>query len=306
MSGLMLDARALEAYLPHRGCNLLPDSIILSDDRTKAVSRTRIPVGDPRGRNLFARTGAGGVQCWMEPFLVELMALTGVPLLHERLAPLKQTAVFSMISRISFTKLVPLDADVIGYATITRDRGGFTVFATHAEVDGVKVLEAEVMSGAADLSLIAQARTRPLVKNPGGHAIDPGLFAWKMPAMRFIDRIVEQDVQNRRLVVAYQYPSNHPLVPGHFPDVAVMMGMSQWTAISDAAWLARGVFGIAGDVVVTGVIKREDGSEVLDVRDLVLTTDHGLPRIASAKRLAFREPVRPGDGVLVEVTVKPS
>lgn len=300
----MLDAKALEAYIPHRGCNLIPDSVILSDDRLKAVSRTRIPVGDLRGREIFGRSGTGGVKAWSEPFLVELLALTGVPLVHERLAPSGQVAVFSMISRISFAKLIPLHDEVIGFATITRDRGGFTVFSTSLEVNGEKVIEAEVMSGAADLSLMAQARTRPLVKNPGGHPIDTSLFAWKLPTLRFIDRIMEQDAATGHLVAAYQYPATHPFVPGHFPNVALMMGMSQWTAIMDAAWAARAAFGLSGNVVVNGAIKREDGSEVLDVRDLILAVDGGLPRIASTKRLAFREPVRPGDGVLVDVTIK--
>jgi 3-hydroxymyristoyl/3-hydroxydecanoyl-(acyl carrier protein) dehydratase len=304
MSGRTIDAKALEAYLPHRGCNLIPDEVFLDDDRVHAVSRTKIPAGDPRGREIFGRSGPAGSRVWSEAFLVELMALTGVPLLHERLSPLGQVAVFSMISRINFLAHGPLHGEVIGHAAITRDRGGFTVFATHAEIDGKRILEAEVMSGSAVLAQVAQSVTRPLIKHTGGHGIDAGLFAWKMPALRFIDRVIEQDAATGRLVASYHYPTTHPFVPGHFPGAALMMGMSQWTAVVDAAWTARSAFGLSGDVQVTGVIKRDDGSEVLDVRDLVLAVEGGLPRIASTKRLAFREPVRPGDGLLIEVTVK--
>jgi 3-hydroxymyristoyl/3-hydroxydecanoyl-(acyl carrier protein) dehydratase len=264
-----------------------------------------VPAGDARGREIFGRSGPGGMRAWSEQFLVELMALTGVPLLHERLSPLGQTAVFSMISRIAFMKLAPLHSEIIGHAAITRDRGGFTVFSTWAEADGERILEAEVMSGAAVLAQVAQAPVRPLLKQTGGHDVEAGLFAWKLPSLRFIDRVLEADAATGRLVANYHYPATHPFVPGHFPATALMMGMSQWTAITDAAWAARAAFGLTGDIQVSGVIKREDGSEVLDVRDLVLVAEGGLPRIASTKRLAFREPVRPGDGILVEVTVKP-
>jgi 3-hydroxymyristoyl/3-hydroxydecanoyl-(acyl carrier protein) dehydratase len=85
-----------------------------------------------------------------------------------------------------------------------------------------------------------------------------------------------------------------------------MMGVTQWAMVADAAWLARNQFGIDGGVVANGVVKRQDGSEIIDVRDLVLAANDGLPRITATKRLAFREPVRPGDGVLIEVTVKPA
>lgn len=306
MPELTLNPEDLKAYLPHRGVNLMPDSVTMDEGRTKAVSRTRIGRNDPRGREIFGRSEAGGQICWYEPFLAELMALTGVPLLHERLSPLGHVAVFSMISRITFYQPVPLYGEVIGHAEITRDRSGFTQFSTHATVDGVKVLDAEVMSGSATLAQVASAPIRPLVSAQGGHPFEAGLLAWKGVPLRFIDHIVESDPATNRLVAAYHYPHNHPFVPGHFPAAALMMGVTQWAMVADAAWLARNQFALSGNVVANGVVRRQDGSEIIDVRDLVLSVTDGLPRITNTKRLAFREPVRPGDGVLVDVTVKPA
>jgi 3-hydroxymyristoyl/3-hydroxydecanoyl-(acyl carrier protein) dehydratase len=306
MPELTLDAEALKAYLPHRGMNLMPDTVTMNAERTKAVSRTRIPRGDVRGREFFGRSEAGSQICWYEPFLAELMALTGVPLLHERLSPLGHVAVFSMISRITLHRPVPLHGEITGHAEITRDRSGFTQFATYAEIDGQKILDAEVMSGSATLAQVASAPIRPLVNDRGGHAYDAGLLAWKAAPLRFIDTIVESDPATGRLVASYHYPHNHPFVPGHFPEAALMMGVTQWAMVADAAWLARTQFGIPGGVVANGVVRRQDGSEIIDVRDLVLGVFDGLPRITSTKRLAFREPVRPGDGVLIDVTVKPA
>jgi 3-hydroxymyristoyl/3-hydroxydecanoyl-(acyl carrier protein) dehydratase len=306
MTELTLDHAQLEQYLPHRGPNLIPDQVVMNAERTVSRSITHVRRGDPRGREIFGRTGPNGQILWYEPFLAEILALTGVPLLSDRLAPLKQVAVFSMVSKIVFANPAPLYGEVIGHATITRDRNGFTVFASHAEVDGKVVVETEVMSGAATLEQVASAPIRPLVTAAGGHAIESGLFAWKGPALRYIDRIVESDKAAGRLVATYHYPHEHPFVPGHFPGAALMMGMTQWAMVADAAWLARSAFGIAGNVIAQGVVRRQDGSEVIGVRDLELAVDGGLPRIASTKRLAFREPLRPGDGVLVEVTVVPA
>ena len=304
MPDLVLSPDTLKEYLPHRGVNLLPDEVVLSADRTIATSRTRVPVKDARGREVMGRTGPNGVQCWYEPFLAELMALTGVPLLHERLAPAGQVAVFSMISRIAFHRPARLDAEVVGHAQITRDRSGFTVFSTWAEQDGQRILEAEVMSGASTLAQVSSAPIRPLTTAQGGHTIEPGQFAWKRPAICFVDRVVETNAASGRLLAAYSYPHDHPFVAGHFPGAALMMGVTQWAAVADAAWLARNTFNLGAKVVANGVVKRQDGSEVLDVRELVLTEEGGLPFIASTKRLAFREPVRPGDGLLIDVTVK--
>jgi 3-hydroxymyristoyl/3-hydroxydecanoyl-(acyl carrier protein) dehydratase len=304
MPEITLDPKALEAYLPHRGCNVMPDRVVLNDARNKAISYTRVPKGDVRGREIFGRTEIGGQHCWYEPFLGELMALTGVPLLHDKLSPSNQVAVFSMISRISFHRVAPLDKEIIGHAEITRDRGNFFVFSTHAEVEGERILEAEVMAGASTLAEISAGKIRPLINDKGGHAFEPGLLAWKNPATRFVNHIVESDATTLRLVADYHYPHDHPFVPGHFPGGALMMGVTQWAMVADAGWLARNQFGLSGNVLVNGTVKRQDGSEVLDVRDLQLSVFDGLPRITATKRLAFREPVRPGDGLLIDITVK--
>jgi 3-hydroxymyristoyl/3-hydroxydecanoyl-(acyl carrier protein) dehydratase len=305
MSDISLDHRGLMDYLPHRGVNIMPDTVHMNAERTKAVSLTTVATSDPRGREIFSRESSlGGARCWYEPFLGELMALTGVPLLHERLKPAGQVAVFSMISRISFFREAPLHEPITGHATITRDRGTFTVFSTTAEVAGQKILEAEVMSGVAALTDISGGR-KPSTGDPGGSAIDPSWFAWKPRPCRFVDTIVSEDRLNGRLVAGYRYSSDHPFVPGHFPGAPLMMGVTQWSAIADAAYVAAKRFELNGSIIAQGVIKRVDGAEILDVRDLALSVEAGkAPQITATKRIAFREPVIPGDGITVEVTVK--
>jgi 3-hydroxymyristoyl/3-hydroxydecanoyl-(acyl carrier protein) dehydratase len=302
MPALTLDAKALEAYLPHRGVNLMPDTVELNEGRTKAISRTRVRPGDPRRREVMGRTAADGTACWYEPFLGELMALTGVPLLHERLAPINQVAVFSMISRLVFDRLAPLDAEVVGEAEIIRDRGAFIMFATSASVNGQRILEAEVMSGSAAIADIAKGEVGVGGPAPSGTPVDRSHFAWKPASTCFIDSVIS-DAASGKLVAAYRYPTDHPFVPGHFPGGALMMGVTQWAAVADAAWAAAKLFGHRS-VMAQGTIARANGAEVLDVRDLELVDEGGVPRIASTKRIAFRDKVLPGDEVVVSVTVQ--
>ncbi|MFM2090907.1 MAG: FabA-like domain [Planctomycetota bacterium] len=295
-----LDPAALEAVLPHRGVNLIPDVVTIHAPDL-STSRTLIPAADPRGRMLMSRQGAAGPYFY-EPFLGELLALTGVPLLHERLSPQGQTAVFSMISRLEMPAAAPLHEEILGEARITRDRGGFTVFTTSARSGGRTILTAEVMSGAAVLAQMAGSPVQPLADRLG-EPVDPGLFAWKPAPLRFIDTIIEADPAARRIVCSYEYPADHPFVPGHFPELPVMMGVTQWAAVADAGWAARHRFGITGPVTVSAVIRRPDGTDVADVRDLVLEPDGDGCRMAGMKRIAFRGLVRPGDGLIIDATL---
>jgi len=305
MSSLTLDPAALKNYLPHRGHNLLPDQVVMSADRLSAVSTTHIPPNDLRGRELLSRRDRGEGRWWYEPAIAELLAITGVPLLHEQLSPHGQVAVFSMIGKLTMPVLAPLHRPIIGYAQITRNRQGFTSFSTRAEVDGVTVLEAEVMSGSAVLAEVASFPVRPFHGQLPSEPVDPTLLDYKAKHLRFADAVMHVDTAARSLATSYTYPVNHPFCATHFPGAALMMGVTQWGAVADAAWIARARFGLHGPVVAQGTIKRQDGTPVVDVRDLVVGDHDGSPRLMSTKRIAFREPVRPGDGLIVEVTVAP-
>lgn len=300
MPALILDPKALESYLPHRGINLMPDEVVLSEDRLTSQSRTRIPRDDPRGRTFFGRCDRDQRLCWYEPFLGELMALTGVPLLADDLNPKGQMAVFSAVTRLDFGPLVPMDEELVGYTQITRKRSDFTAFKAWMTCRGQRIFETEILSGAATMADISRFPVRPL-EGRTVRPVDPSAYAWKGTHLRFLDGLVSADPATRRLVGTYTYPDNHPLVPGHFPGSPLMMGVTQWAAVADAGWEAARCFGLPGPLCVNGRIIRADGNEVLTVRDMVLAIEDGMPRLVSTKRVTFREPVRPGDGVLVEV-----
>jgi 3-hydroxymyristoyl/3-hydroxydecanoyl-(acyl carrier protein) dehydratase len=300
---LVLDAPELETCLPHRGVNLLPDRVTVTADGSLAVSHTRVGTGDPRGRDLFARRTGAGERVWLEPFLGELLAVTGAPLLRSRLDGNREVAVLSSVAHVAFHGEARLEGELEARARIVRARGPFALFASELRCDGRFVCEAEVLSGVASLADLGKREPRP--PGPGPGAALQADFGFKDPALRFVDSVREWEPASRRLVASYRYPEDHPLVPGHFPGVPLMMGMTQWLAVADAAWEARARLGHAGGLEVDGCLSRPDGTRVLEVRALVLDSDGGLPRFVTARRVAFHEPVRPGDGILVEARVKP-
>lgn len=297
----VLSATELEAYLPHRGANLLLDELRIAEDGVSSVGSVMVPADDPRGRELFARDDGRGGRCWQEPFLAEILALCGVSLLRERLDALGHEGVFSAISRVEITRPVRMDRPLAAHAHIARDRSGFTQFTGGIEQDGERIVTGEFMSASAPLAAIGAQAPRPDDAAPGDAPV--GDFAWKRADMRFIDDVRHWDPAAGRLECGYRYPAEHPLVPGHFPQVAVMMGVTQWLAVADAGVEAATRMGHDGSVHLDGTVTRADGSGVADVRGLRLERVDGVPRIAGCKRVVFREPVRPGDGLRIAVDV---
>ncbi|MCX8039286.1 MAG: hypothetical protein RMM29_00180 [Planctomycetota bacterium] len=294
----LLDPAALAAVLPHRGCNLIPDEVVVADDGRSSTARVRVPAGDERGRTVFMRRAGDGTPCWYEPFVLEFLALAGIPLIAARLAP-GQAAVFSAIARVAIHGLAPSAEELLGEARIVRERPPFTVFATSAQCAGRCVLEAEVMSGAAELAAIAG---EPPCPAPPPAAAPLADWPWKPRHLRFVDGVVAWRAEARRVHCAYTYPPDHPFVPGHFPGAPLMMGVTQLAAVADAALVALERLGQRAGAA-DGRVQRADGREVAEVRGLQLIEDGGVPRLAALQRIAFRSPVRPGEALLIEAAL---
>jgi len=224
-------------------------------------------------------------------------------MLRERLDASGHEGVYSAISRLVSKCLVDFHKPLIAHAHITRDRGAFTQFGGGIEQDGEIIFTGDFMSGTAPLAEVA---SRPVQPGSGvtGEALQAD-FGWKDPALCFIDDVRSWDPATGNLICGYSYPTDHPLVPGHFPNAGLMMGVTQWQAIFDAGCEAAARIGItSGEFMVDGRLERESGEEIVDVRELVIGIEHGVPVLRSTKRIAFREPVRPGDGMLAVVTAQ--
>ncbi len=301
MSKHHLDPAALEEYLPHRDVNLFLDEVILADDGLSAVSHTTVGEDDPRRRGIFGRSGPGPGSWWYTPFLGELLALTGVTLLKDRLTG-DQVAVFSSIAKLDIRRPVRMAADVEGHARIDRDRGPFTQFGAEVRSEEDTILTGEILSGVSTLHEICDKPVTPLTDPTAGEEVDPGLFAFKSADLRFIDRVLDWDPERGHLRGSYTYPADHPFTTGHFPGAPIMMGMTQWAAAADAGYLAMRRAGLERAVVQAN-LHRPNGDPIFNARDLVLEVGADGPRTVSARRLAFRGVVIPGDGIVLEVGI---
>ena len=298
MSDIAIPHTDLVNYLPHRGPNLIPDMVWLAADLQTARSRTEIQLDDPRGRECFIRRDSSGAAYWNEPFLGELVALTGVPMLTEGLNKEGKVAVFSAISKAEAPIPAPFHAVIEGAAAITRQRSGFAQFNATLSINGTVVYRAEVMSGSAKMADILGG-----ARNPGELPPMEALpaWSWKPAAMRFIDGVISRS--DTAIQCGYRYPEDHPFVPGHFPDGPLMMGVTQWMAMGDALSCLLLSKGVADGIYVgQGTMTRPDGSEVVSARDLEVQIENGIPRLCGARRIMFREVVRPGDCLLVDAS----
>lgn len=296
------DRGALQLLLPHRGQNLFVPAVEIDPDGQTARSVTILASQPDTDLDLFLRSDADWDAVWYEPLLAELLALTGAPLVARDLAA-GETPVFSMISRLTTAAMPPPTAAIHAQATVVRRRERAVFFLARAEVDGRLVMEAEVAAGIGAMATLSARAPLTAAAQPG-EPVDPALFAWKDAALRFIDAIVATADDERRLTARYRYPPGHPFVPGHFPDVPVMMGVALWTAMADAAWLARQRFlPRAPAIRAEACVRRADGVIAADARDLVVVDESGIPRIAATGRIAFRSPVIPGDDLSIDVRV---
>ena len=304
MIGTKLTHIDLEDYLPHRGPNMLLDSVVI-EDATQAIAEVCVPAGDERGRELFGRTNATGERFWQETVLAELAALSGLPLIKERLDAAGHVGVFSTISKINCKELVPMASNLEIKTEIQRERNAFVQFGVTMFVGDEVVFTAELMSGGAAMESIASGEVKPL-SGDSGAIIAADLFAWKPAAMQFVRSIRELDHEAGTAIVDYIYPTDHPIVAGHFPGAPLMMGVTQWQAVCDAAWAAKKELAIDGPIAVNGSITHCDDGQVVDIRDVRMDEQDGVPFISSAKRVAFRNTVAPGDGLLIKVAVQPA
>ena len=152
------------------------------------------------------------------------------------------------------------------HVRITRERKDFTVQAGELMQNGEVKMTAEIMSGWAPGDSIAAAQPREERLDETGEALLAPTD--RDPRFGFCDAYlgpVADDPNTHRGV--YTYPSDHPLVPGHFPAGGVMMGVTQWAAVAELAGeVARR--GGHQALTVSGGLSRPGGDRVLDVRGL--------------------------------------
>ena len=296
----LLNRTDLEGLLPHRGLNLFIDEVRVAPDKLSSSSRLRLR-DVPSCTKLLTRDGPAG-RIWSEPFMAELLALTGAPLVSRDL-PAGHVAAFGMLSRVKFGTMPSLDDEVQAEVTVLRKRDQTTFFKARLENHGQVILEAEVASSVVDLAVFA-IRPAAATLPDGGTPICMSCFGWKDSRLRLLDCILSEDAATHRLSAGFTFSACHPFVQGHFPTAPLMMGVLQWAAMVDAVWLAYTRFGHGSSTdLANGSVRRADGALVAEIKDLLIEIIDGAPYIRETKRVIFREPVYLTNRVIIDVTL---
>jgi len=271
-------------YMPHRGRNVLIDEYEETSERSGRGTLT-IAEGDAHGRDLFLVRGPAGRR--ISPFfLVEHVALVSVLILREEMGG-GRLAYFSTVSRYENLGDAAAGETIVSNVARGRDRREFRSFkADLATAGGAPVASLTMMAFLAPLGSAPETGRAP-ADTTEFDGTDAGRFPGHDPALVFVPDAV--------------YPDDHLLCPGHFPGAPVMMGMTQWLTVAQAAALTAPA-GAVTEVSGSGALVRHDGEPVVDVTGMRLSVSRDPDgrvtdfRLLGTKRVAFRNPILPGDG----------
>ncbi len=318
----VIEGPALEDYLPHRGLNILIDRTTQYAEGEREAVGGVIALGeltvtdpDPVGRDLFLRRTARDGTALMEQIMAEHLALVCLASLRTEFETIGR-AFFSTISAFRQSRPVPAGTSMTATVFETHRRGAFCSYRGRIAAGRDEVASLDIMAFYAHPELGTEHAGLGGGDKKVGQAprleedrpVDPGRFGWKRPEMIFIQRRVQFNPDERSATYAYVYPHDHPHVPGHFPEQAVMMGIAQWVAAADALYdMACDLCAGAPQVKGSAQVVREDGTIICEVRALELAMDGAagggppVPDLVATRKVGFRDMVRPGEEIFVRV-----
>ncbi|MBG90827.1 MAG: hypothetical protein CL521_03305 [Actinobacteria bacterium] len=299
------------AYLPHRYENLLLDQVVSHADDTCVKGEFSLTVGpdDALGRHLFFRHHTEEEQVLIGATSVEILAL-GSLVCTGKLTE-TQLAIFTGISQFQKHQHLPLSQLISGQSEKVAQKAGFLSYrgALYRQVDTHPAVTAQVKAFVTDTSASQSEQESPKMGTapPSGSATP---IQFKRPSkkapMIVADGLIESS--DTEAWVSYTYPSNHPLIKGHFPGNPVMMGIMQWMAIEDAVLahcqMKQGAFSVSTNAEIV----KSDGELVAEVKGAQLQgyinddTYFDSAEIVALKRIVFRRMIVPGEEIFIHLT----
>jgi len=321
---VILEGADLEKVLAHRGRNLLidRDECYRKDGEPYGESSLRLSPGDAAGRDIFLRKTPDGGSAVMEFAFAEHLALNAICVLQSVGGGLEEGDIcyFASISNFKMHRPVTEGEAAAGAVGRKSDKGPFRRFRGSMSLDsGEQVAQVDITSFTLHESEEAPREMRKqgqVVPVEMRKAIDHATFTWKRPEMVFVDEMISLDADARTAGFAYTYPADHPFTVGHFPGNPVMMGITQWMAISDAvSAMAMELVGsgslAAGGYTIgcSGELLRDDGTIVAEVKGLRKRMhlgaggECGPPEVLATKRVVFRDMVRPEEPLRIRARI---
>ncbi len=315
MPEFIAQGREFERYLPHRGRNMIIDSISITGrgDGRVGLSSLSFSGPDAEARRIFLQK-SGGRDVVSEFAMVEHIALTSSVMIFRDIESGK-AAFFSTIT--SFERdpgFEPAAAEGLrGRVVPLKGRGAFhRSKGVLLDRTGAEAVSVEIMAVVMDRGSTGSGETAKFLEKPmacEGPPIDRSAFPYKQSDFVFVDSECLLYEAGPGLTARYTYPLDHPFCEGHFPGNPVMMGVAQWAAALDAsAWLARRAGVGRGLVSADADIVREDGAAVCEIRGLVFQWEGpdsaDAPKIISTRKIGFRDVIKAGDTVFVRTAIR--
>lgn len=316
-----LNGQDLIKYLPHRGRNLLLDTVDRSETPKgpQAEISLEIRQPDPAGRDIFLEKDLSGNAVYSPYMFSEFLALGSIVLLTD--LPPGTIAYFSTITNYKRHASVPASGPLRGTTVRNKDRGLFKRFTGKIlDAAGGTAAETDIMAFAFNPDEESDEAEKKITEKPAARQqtpIDKSQFSWKPAEMVFVDEIADLNLAESTGLFRYTYPQDHPFVEGHFPGNPVMMGITQWIGCADAiTCLAHEIAKQEGSpaagkeiytVCASVEMIRPDGTVACEVKNLKLNLHNkgkeSVPyaELIQTKRVGFRDIVRPNDVLFFKV-----
>ncbi len=305
----------IPSLIPHRFENLLIDSATatITDTSYEGVTHLTIPTADPQGRDIFSKQKTPTQRVILATVFMEILALGSI--VCSGASSDEVMVFFASISKFVKHGDLRLDSPIEGHIRKKKSKGEFLICEGTIQQDNMVIASGDMMAfffkktdaqqdsikKVSDSVTIQDTIHIPLVKDP----------ALKNPYMYMTDALIHREATTA--MGAYTFPTQHPLIRGHFPDRPVLMGVLQWMMIEDTLlalaleWKKEGITG-QHHVTLAAELVKKDLTVVCEIKGIEAITYIDCPpylnqvEIIKTDKVVFRDTVSPGETVYISLT----
>ena len=303
---IILNQEIIKEHIIHRYENLLLDSISMEEEACcKGELSLTIAKNDDAGRDIFLKNVGQDRPAILIPVYMEILALASI-VVSGKLAD-DEMAIFAGISQFSQTQHHFANDALFGQVSKVSDKAEFLKYI--GELSNEK---GPVCQGVMTAFFTKQSHKNEKA-NPSDTILQKSISIpvqkehyGKQSCMVICDELLQADDDS--CVGRYEYPTNHPLIKGHFPGNPLMMGVMQWMGVEDTlcAYLeykqVKGVHSWS----CNAQLFNQDNILVADIKQIKLKSwinvieKPNQVEISTTKRLAFRYMVKPSDQLYIQ------
>lgn len=319
MSQKTIQQTEIKTYIPHRHENLVIDAIQVNAEEGLGKLTLCIQENDSLGRDIFAKQKYKNKKTLIPELAMEIGALGSI--ISTSQIPDGFLVFFATISNFSKKKEFWLGEPIFGTVKKLGWKANFLKYTSEFFTQsGELISSGDMMASYIDMTKpndpTAEKKTVPLPKIDCTISIQ-ALNQVKRPDMFLCDEILHFNPETNECTSSYHYPTDHPLVRGHFPGNPVLMGIMQWMMVEDAALFLTNEWGKTGrqgthTFICDADIIKENGVLVADAKGIIIETHYPsdstpdsecnmYTEIIETKRLSFRDMVKPGETLFANI-----